>query len=569
MSQNYSEKELLAHIKDLQEQIKILKDRKKFGLVWENKPEEIVLDCETRVPIIKEVKNRKLVSDNLKIHNVLIEGDNYHSLSVLNYTHRNKIDVIYIDPPYNTGNNSWIYNNNYVDENDSYRHSKWVSMMKNRLELAKNLLTDSGFIICAIDHYELFTLGLLMDEIFGESNRIGVVSVVHKSEGRNQEKFFGTSHEYMLFYSKNKQLANFAKIVLDDDIQATFDREDKDGLFRLNNYLRSGGGDHNLRKNKPHFFYPIYVSKDLSEITTEKKKSFEEILPITSTGQERTWKTTKETFIERLNAGQIIAERDQNNKIQVYEKYRESQVIKTHWIDPKYHAIHYGTKVVENILGGKKFDFPKSLYLLIDTLKLTSNRNSTILDFFAGSGTTGHAVLELNKQDGGNRKFILCTNNENKIAEEVTYERLKRVIKGYKNKKGEKVDGLGGNLSYYKTDLVDTEKLQRISDESKIKITYQAGEMIAIRENTLNESDKNDWWQIFENEEKKTAIYFKEDKAKLSELVKILEKENKPTVLYIFGWGKNEYKNEYSTKNIKVEDIPEPIIEVYKEINRI
>lgn len=569
MSHNYSEKELLAHIKDLEKQIKVLKDRKKFGLVWEDKPEEIVLGCEKQVPIIKEVKNRKLVSDNSPLNNVLIEGDNYHSLSVLNYTHRNKIDVIYIDPPYNTGSSAWIYNNNYIDENDSYRHSKWVSMMKNRLELAKNLLTDNGFIVCAIDHYELFTLGLLMDEIFGESNRIGIVSVVHKSEGRNQEKFFGTSHEYMLFYSKNKQSANFAKIVLNEDIQATFDREDKDGLFRLNNYLRSGGGDHNLRKNKPHFFYPIYVSSDLKNITIEKQKGYEEILPITSTGQERTWKTTKETFLERLNSGQIIAERDQNNKIQVYEKYRESQVIKTHWIDPKYHAIHYGTKVVENILGGKKFDFPKSLYLLIDTLKLTSTKNSTVLDFFAGSGTTGHAVLELNKQDGGKRKFILCTNNENNIAEEVTYERLKRVIKGYKNKKGEKVESLGGNLSYYKTDLVDIEKLQRISDESKIKITYQAGEMIAIRENTLNELDKNDWWQIFESDNKKTAIYFKEDKSKLPELVKILEKEDKSTVLYIFGWGKNEYKNEYSTKNIKVEDIPEPIIEVYKEINRI
>lgn len=538
MSHNYSEKELLAHIKDLEKQIKVLKDRKKFGLVWEDKPEEIVLGCEKQVPIIKEVKNRKLVSDNSPLNNVLIEGDNYHSLSVLNYTHRNKIDVIYIDPPYNTGSSAWIYNNNYIDENDSYRHSKWVSMMKNRLELAKNLLTDNGFIVCAIDHYELFTLGLLMDEIFGESNRIGIVSVVHKSEGRNQEKFFGTSHEYMLFYSKNKQSANFAKIVLSEDIQATFDREDKDGLFRLNNYLRSGGGDHNLRKNKPHFFYPIYVSSDLKNITIEKQKGYEEILPITSTGQERTWKTTKETFLERLNSGQIIAERDQNNKIQVYEKYRESQVIKTHWIDPKYHAIHYGTKVVENILGGKKFDFPKSLYLLIDTLKLTSTKNSTVLDFFAGSGTTGHAVLELNKQDGGKRKFILCTNNENNIAEEVTYERLKRVIKGYKNKKGEKVESLGGNLSYYKTDLVDIEKLQRISDESKIKITYQAGEMIAIRENTLNELDKNDWWQIFESDNKKTAIYFKEDKVKLPELVKLLEKENKPTVLYIFGWGK-------------------------------
>lgn len=569
MSQHTQLQELFARIKELENENKQLKSRKKFGLVWEDKPEDIVLACDTQVPIIKEVKNRKLVSDNSSFTNVLIEGDNYHSLSVLNYTHRNKIDVIYIDPPYNTGSSAWIYNNNYIDENDTYRHSKWISMMKNRLELAKNLLTNNGFIVCAIDHYELFTLGLLMDEIFGESNRIGIVSVVHKSEGRNQEKFFGTSHEYMLFYSKNKQSANFETIVLDENIQATFDREDKDGLFRLNNYLRSGGGDHNLRKNKPHFFYSIYVSDDLKEITTEKKKGYNEILPITSTGQDRTWKTTKETFIERLSNGQILAERDQNNKIQIYEKYRENQVIKTHWIDPKYHAIHYGTKVVENILGGKKFDFPKSLYLLMDTLKLTANKDAIILDFFAGSGTTGHAVLELNKQDGGNRKFILCTNNENKIAEDVTYERLKRVIGGYKNKKGEKVDGITSNLSYYKTDIIDIEKLHRISDESKIKITYQAGEMIAIRENTLNESAKNDWWQIFENSEKKTAIYFKEDKTKLPELINILEKENMPTVLYVFGWSKNEYRNEYSTKNIKVEDIPEPIIEVYKEINRI
>ncbi len=569
MSQNNSQQELLAHIQDLEKQIKVLKDRKKYGLVWEEKTEDVVLECNNNVPILKEVKSRKLVSDNSTSINVLIEGDNYHSLSVLNYTHKGKIDVIYIDPPYNTGNNSWRYNNDYVDENDSYRHSKWISMMKSRLVLSKNLLTDSGFLICAIDHNELFTVGLLMDEIFGENNRVGIVSVVHKAEGRNQEKFFGTSHEYMLFYSKNKAMSSFNSIVLDEDIQATFNQSDELGLYRLNNYLRSGGGDQNLRTNKEHFFYPIYVSKDLKSITLTKTPKYEEILPITNSKQERTWKTTKETFLDRLNEGQIIAERDQNNKIQIFEKYRENQVIKTHWIDPKYHAIHYGTKIVENILGGKMFDFPKSLYLVLDSLKLTSKKNSIILDFFAGSGTTGHAVLELNKQDNGNRKFILCTNNENKICEEITYERIKRVMKGYKNLKGEKIEGLGSNLSYYKTDIVSIEKLQRISDESKIKITYQAGEMIAIRENTLNEVDKNEWWQVFENNTKTTAIYFKEDKEKLQELVKILEKKETPTVLYVFGWGKNEYKNEYSGKNIRVEDIPEPIIEVYKEINRI
>ncbi|MFH1973665.1 MAG: hypothetical protein ABIK13_03630 [Patescibacteria group bacterium] len=201
--------------------------------------------------------------------------------------------------------------------------------------------------------------------------------------------------------------------------------------------------------------------------------------------------------------------------------------------------------------------------------------HANVLDFFAGSGTTGHAVLEMNKVDGGHRKFIICTNNENNnggnggIAESVCYPRIKAVIKGYKNKKGEKVAGLPSNLFYYKADLVDIEQIHKVPDEAKIRITYEAGEMIAVREDALNEVEKNDWWQIFEGKGKLAAIYFKEDKAKLAELIAKLEKKNLPTALYIFSWGKNEYKGEYSTANIRVEDIPEPIIEVYKELNRI
>lgn len=565
---SHSEKELLVRIQELEKQIKQLKDRKKFGLVWENKPEDVVLMCERNVPIVREVKNRKLVSDNSLPTNLLIEGDNYHSLSVLNYTHKGKVDVIYIDPPYNTGATDWRYNNDYVDSTDQWRHSKWISLMRNRLVLAKSLLSESGIIYCAIDHYELFALGLLCDEIFGESNRLGVVSVIHKPEGRQFANFFSPSNEFMLVYAKNKQNASLNQVILDEDQKARFSESDERGTYYLKNFIRLTDGKYSLRENAPNGYYPIYVSEDLASFTLEEKDGYTPVFPITDRGVERTWKTFGDTFMSKVANGSIIAKRE-NGRINIYEKLREDEVIKTHWNRKEYHAYHYGTKIIEEILGVKKFDFPKSLNLIVDILKLSSKRDSIVVDFFAGSGTTGHAVLELNKQDGGNRRFILCTNNENKIAEEVTYERLKRVIKGYKNKKGEKIDGLVGNLSYYKTDLVDVDRLQRISDDSKIKITYQAGEMIALRENTLNESDKTDWWQIFENEEKKTAIYFKEDKSKLPELIKLLEKEDKPTVLYIFGWGKNEYKNEYSTKNIKVEDIPEPIIEVYKEINRI
>ena len=264
-------------------------------------------------------------------------------------------------------------------------------------------------------------------------------------------------------------------------------------------------------------------------------------------------------------------EYSKNGALSVRKSGEKQSPIFSVWKDTRYNAGTSGSNLLAEILGTNKFPYPKSLFTLIDMVNMIVkfNYEALVLDFFAGSGTTGHAVLELNKQDGGNRKFILCTNNENKICEEVTYERIKRVSKGYKNKKGEKVEGLGGNLSYYKTDLVNIDKLHKISDESKIKVTYQAGEMIAVREDTLDEIEKNDWWQIFDGNGKSTAIYFKEDKSRISKLIQLLEKRCVPVTLYVFSWGKNEYRNEYASDLIRVEDIPEPILEVYKEINRL
>lgn len=565
---------LQKKVAELEAQIRKLK-KNNLGLVFEDKTEDVVEQSKVKVPVLKEVVKNRLELDELYPNNLMIEGDNYLALSVLNYTHKKSIDLIYIDPPYNTGAKDWKYNNDYVDSEDTYRHSKWLSFMRHRLNLANELLKEDGFIVCAIDHNELFTLGVLMDKIFGEQNRIGIVSVVHKPEGRNQEKFFGTSNEFMLVYARNINKADFNKTVLDNELQERFDCEDEFGSYRLKNFIRLTDGKYSLRENKPHFFYSIYVSKDLNKFSLVKKDGFSEVTPTTDKGVERTWKTTKETFIKLANKGDIVA-KNEGGRIVLYEKLREDQVIKTHWIKKEYHAYHFGTKVLEEILGSaKQFDFPKSLYLIIDIVKLITKKDAVVLDFFAGSGTTGHAVLEMNKIDGGNRKFILCTNNENNnggnggIAESVCYPRVKAVINGYKNKKGEKVAGIPSNLFYYKTDLVDIEQIHKVSDDAKIRITYEAGEMIAVREDTLDEVEKNDWWQIFEGNGKLTAIYFKEDKTKLNELIDKLEKKNLPVALYIFSWGKNEYKGEYSSANIRVEDIPEPIIEVYKELNRL
>jgi adenine-specific DNA-methyltransferase len=565
---------LQKKVAELEAQVRKLK-KNNLGLVFEDKPEDVVEQAKTKVPVLKEVIKNRLVLGDEYPNNLMIEGDNYLALSVLNYTHKKNIDLIYIDPPFNTGARDWKYNNDYVDSEDTYRHSKWLSFMRHRLNLAKELLKDDGFIVCAIDHNELFTLGVLMDKIFGEQNRIGIVSVVHKPEGRNQEKFFGTSNEFMLVYARNINQASFNKTVLDEELQERFDYEDEFGRYRLKNFIRLTDGKYSLRENKPHFFYPVYVSKDLKKFSLVKRDGFTEVTPTTDKGVERTWKTTKETFIKLANKGDIVA-KNENGRLVLYEKLREDQVIKTHWIKKEYHAYHFGTKILEEILGSaKRFDFPKSLYLIIDIVKLITKKDAVVLDFFAGSGTTGHAVLEMNKIDGGNRKFILCTNNENNnggkggIAETVCYPRVKAVIKGYKNKKGEKVAGIPSNLFYYKTDLIDIENIHKVPDDAKIRITYEAGEMIAVREDALNEVEKNDWWQIFEGKGKWVAIYFKEDKTKLAELIAKLEKKNLPVALYIFSWGKNEYKGEYSSANIRVEDIPEPIIEVYKELNRI
>jgi adenine-specific DNA-methyltransferase len=566
-----SEKDLKKEILELKAQIRKLQ-KNNLGLVFEDKSEDVVEQSKVKVPVLKEIKKNLLDIDKKFPNNLMIEGDNYLALSVLNYTHKKNIDLIYIDPPYNTGAKDWKYNNNYVDSEDVYRHSKWLSFMRHRLTLARELLKDTGFLVCAIDHNELFTLGVLMDKIMGEHNRIGVVTVLHNPKGRNQAKYFSANSEFMLVYAYDIKKAVFNQVVLADDVQATFDQEDEDGRFRLEPFMRARTVW--SREKRPKNWYPIYVSPNLKEITSEKKTGFFEVYPITNNGKEMAWKNVRETF-DDLNDGNYFIARKEGEKIRIYHKYREQQVLKNVWLEQKYQSEFHGTNLLKEILGDSIFDYPKSLYLVLDVVKLMAKKDAIVLDFFAGSGTTGHAVLEANKIDGGNRKFIICTNNENNnggnggIADSVCYPRIKAIIKGYKNKKGEKVEGISSNLAYYQTDLVDIEQIHKVPDEAKIRITYQAGEMIAVREDTLNEVEKNEWWQIFEGNQELTAIYFKEDKAKLENLIDKLEKKNLPVALYIFSWGKNEYKGEYSSQNIRVEDIPEPIIEVYKELNRL
>lgn len=401
--QNWSKEKLLHEYKELSK-------RKKFGIVWEDKIEEVAEQCKISLPVLKDEKSKSFSTGKNGINHIFIEGDNYHALSVLNYTHKKKIDVIFIDPPYNTGSQHWIYNNSYVERDDHFKHSKWLSFMSKRLRLAKSLLKDDGFFIVTIDDHEIFTLGLLMDEIFGEKNRVGIVTVVHNPKGRNLSKFFSANSEFMFVYAKDISMAKFNNIAIDEDVKKTFNLNDKEGNYRIEPLMRAR--TETLKENKPNFWYPIYVSHNLKEITLKNKKGYYEVWPITNDGKEMTWKIIPKTFKQNNKNDYFIA-KFEGEKLRIFHKYREQQVLKNVWTDKKYQSEFHGTNLLKKIFGDKRFDYPKSLYLVMDILKITSKDDSVILDFFAGSGTTGHAVLELNKEDSGNRQFILCTNNEN------------------------------------------------------------------------------------------------------------------------------------------------------------
>ena len=355
--------------------------------------------------------------------NLLIKGNNLIALHSLKQQFRGQVKLIYIDPPYNTGGEANIFT-----YNNTFNHSTWLTFMKNRLDVAKLLLRDDGFVAIAIDHYELFYLGALADEIFGRENRLGIITIVNRPQGRQFAKFFSVTNEYMLVYSKNKDRAIFNEVVLTSDKLEEYDREDDKGKFKSVPLMYSRFVEDKMSKNPQQHFYPIYVSKDLTEITLSKVDGYYEVLPINNK-REICWKVKKDSLKNKLEGEhEYFAEKDQNGVVQIYEKYREGRgvKIKTHWEDSRYNSTENGTELLKRVLGYKpKFSYPKSLYAVLDTLKLMTVDNDIVLDFFAGSGTTGHAVLELNAQDGGNRQFILVEQLEEHVM--VCKERLEKV----------------------------------------------------------------------------------------------------------------------------------------------
>ncbi len=566
------EQELLTQIEHLKQKVEKLEKRKKYGLVWEDKPEEFDDISKNAFPVLKEKggKFKDVNPDDEGNFNILIEGDNYHTLSVLNYTHRNAIDIIYIDPPYNTGNKDFVYNDRFVEKEDVFKHSKWVSFIVKRLRLAKNLLKSGALIFISIDDNEFAQLKLLCDEIYGENNLIGIFTWVRKKKGSNLSKEFRKVTEYVLAYKMGSCSVSLHG-------QSAYSEKQVPLLNRPNNIstlsfpahkIKIGGGVENGVIKKQSFGNGELAVDLLNDIQIKDGLITS---PFKVTGRFR-W--AQGTVDDELRNGSIftvsktfrinVARYNQSDKF----KSPSSLLTQEDGIGTNEDA----TEELRNIfseLDKLPFDYPKPVSLIQHFIASVTRKNTsaTVLDFMAGSGTTGHAVLKLNKEDGGNRKFILNTNNENNICEEVTYERIKRVIKGYTTPKGEKVEGLGGKLKYLKTDFVPKQVDGKVTDEDKLALAYEAGLMLALKEDTFDKREETDFYQIFDGANKATAVYFRENKEKLNELLEKLERSNIQTKLYIFSWDKGGYKDAFTEyENIVPEDIPEPILEVYKSI---
>ena len=421
----------------------LLRENKTYGLVWEDKPEDVEERLRDELPILTEVPERAIISeDNDAPNHILIEGDNLEALATLAYTHEGKIDVIYIDPPYNTGNKDFIYNDSYVDKEDSYRHSKWLSFMSRRMKTAKKLLSDRGVIFISIDDNELAQLKLLCNEIFLENNYIATICR-QAIKGGSRSAYLRNVHDYILIYCNNiNELSEFNGI---EKEALNLNLVDHIGPYTKGRELNKWGAG-SRREDSPTMWFPIIGPNG------------EDVYPIRNDGSEGRWRWGKNKLLKAVAENDVIFEKRENGTYVVYEKLRglKNPTIQfTTWFSDNYINAK-GSETIKSIFQTMMsvFDYAKPVNLIYDLLFMVSKEDSIILDFFAGSGTTLHATMELNK-DGGHRQCILVTNNENNICEEVTYERNRRVIQGYTNSKGEEVAGLTkNNLRYYRTGFV-------------------------------------------------------------------------------------------------------------------
>lgn len=438
---------LQAHLDELSNVI----GTAKYGLVFEQHQEEIEDLLLTHAPVLTEDTALRL--DGNGTDNLLIEGDNLAALQVLGASHAGKIDVIYIDPPYNTGNKDFLFGDSFVTGDDAFRHSKWLSFMEKRLRLAIDLLSESGVIFISIDDNEMTHLKMLCDDIFGSHNFVAVLPRVTKKSGKDHTNSIAQNHDYVVVYAKDKSQPVFCGLPSHEDGYPLYDEYFPiRGGYKLNQTL-----DYDSLWYNENMDFPLTINGQTfvpggSMEQHEKRHAGEH------KQKDWVWRWSKEKFDFGYENGFVVIKqgRDGNPRIytktyakatisntrpyEVVYKDRETPLSSIALTDNRFSNDNAKKEITK--LGLENFGFPKPTALVEQLLSIV-RRADTVLDFFAGSGTTGHAVMKLNAADGGHRTFILCTNNENNICREVTYERIKRAIE--KN-------GYQANLRYCKVD---------------------------------------------------------------------------------------------------------------------
>ena len=537
----------------------LLNEKKTYGLVWEDSTEDAFEQLKTQLPILREVKERQIVNDteteNYPNH-ILIEGENLQALVALTYTHAGMIDVIYIDPPYNTGNKDFVYNDSFIGEDDAYRHSKWLSFMEKRLQIAKTLLSERSVIFISIDDNEQANLKLLCDEVFGADKFVATIPWRKRTAKSDVPHGLSQDYEWIICYANDLFLAGVEK-----ETRKYYETPDfPDRPWRVHDMTTQRSSI-----ERPNCYFTIINPK-----TGDKYPA----------SPNRVWANNEETFQEYYRNDRIVFPGD-------YDFLRISKPVLRYWkaddekkagdlfgftsvstnLPNEVGMTQDGTKDIDAVFGSKVFGFPKPLSLIKHLLKIATPRakDIIILDFFAGSGTTLHATMQLNAEDGGHRQCILVTNNENNICEEVTYERNKRVIEGYTKPNGEFVEGLkDNNLRYYKIDF----KERKQSHQSNRELFHEMKDLLCIKEDIYQE--QHQFGSLPLKGKERMIRYFSENGRELlmvydtrvipfivKEIEKMSEKEQ-PLKIYIFADGAYPYTDDFATVIDKVSLVPMP-----------
>lgn len=581
MDKKKSYEDLEKRIIELESKLKFLN---KYVLVWdkEDTKEDVVLHCENNIPLLVQEEDKKIICNEGE-NNILIEGDNYHALTALNFVAKETIDIIYIDPPYNTGHNDFSYNDKFVDKEDCYRHSKWLNMISKRLVFAKELLKKDGIIFISIDDKEQANLKLLCDSIFGENNFITNFCWEKTQHFGRQKINYYSNCEYILCYAKklfNSDNGSLKELLVEkvktDLIDAPlFNASNKENILTFKKgtvKFNLKDGTYKTSKNESYLLIkPVIIKNSLN--------ANDLILKFKS-------RWSQKTIDEEINKGTTFWIKSDGFAIRtVYHLGKTTnespkQLIFTNTNNPLCSIKRFKTKVgvneegsneLSNIITQNIFSYPKPVSLIKYLLSLyynydlkQHNNNFTVLDFFAGSGTTGQAVMELNKEDGGHRKFILCTNNENNICTDVTYPRLKTVISGIRPDATKYSEGLPNNLFYFKTDFV---KDENNTEQARYSLVEKVDGLLCIAENIFEEVERNDYSSHYKSKNKHLFIfndYY--SKEKFDEFKQRILKTIGSKIVYIYSSNNDVNPTLINDKDVIIKPIPSKIYEIYKEI---